>query len=159
MTDRTDQRDGTDGERRSKLGAGLIGGAVGTVVMTLFRAPAARSLPPTAPFLSRWIGGSPDDYPLSSLVLHLAYGTGAGAALGLVSPHPESFDEPETVGLVVGALYGLALSLFGERVIIPYLVGMDFDTDESAVFHAGHLVYGLTLGVWLGSRTTEDDAD
>ena len=29
---------------------------------------------------------------------------------------------------------------------------MDLATDESAVFHAGHLIYGLALGAWLGSR-------
>lgn len=163
MTGRTNATDATDetnemhGTRRSTLGAGLLGGFVGTAVMTLFRAPTARSLPPTADFLSRWVGGTPDDYPLSSLALHLAYGTGAGGTFGLVSPHPRTLlDEPETAGLFVGAVYGLVLSVFGERVVIRHLVGMDLDTDESAVFHAGHLVYGLTLGVWVGSRTVGD---
>ena len=59
---------------------------------------------------------------------------------------------PEATGLVVGGVYGLALSVFGERVMLQWFLGMDLDTDESAVFHAGHLVYGLALGAWVGSR-------
>lgn len=126
--------------------------------MTTFRVPTARSLPPTAHFLSRWFGGSPEDYPLSALVLHLAYGTAAGAIFGRLAPHPErTTDEPEMVGLLAGTAYGVLLSAFGERVVLPVLVGMDLDTDESAVFHAGHIVYGLTLGVWTGSRATTDE--
>jgi hypothetical protein len=30
------------------------------------------------------------------------------------------------------------------------------DADERLVFHVGHLVYGLTLGTWLGSRTSDE---
>ncbi|MFC5970943.1 hypothetical protein ACFPYI_06315 [Halomarina salina] len=140
-------------DRQSRFRAGGVGGAMATLVMTLFREPAARSLPPTAHFLSRWLGGSPEDYPLSALAVHLLYGVGGGIGFGFAWRWLEPREEhPETVGLVAGALYGLALSVFGERVVLPYLVGMELEGDESVVFHAGHLVYGLTLGVWVGSR-------
>jgi hypothetical protein len=140
-------------DRWRPLGAGLAGGALGTVVMSAFRAPTARSLPPTADFLSRWGGGSPEKYPLASLVLHLLYGVAAGVPLGLAWPRLAAWGgDSERVGLLVGAAYGLVLSVFGERVVVGRLVGMTLDDDESAVFHAGHLVYGLTLGAWVGSR-------
>lgn len=149
-----DWGEAADEGHQSPLRAGSVGGAMATLVMTLFREPTARSLPPTAHFLSRWLGGSPEDYPVSALVLHFLYGVGGGSAFGFgwrwLAPRDES---PETVGLVAGTLYGLAMSVFGERVVLPYLAGETLDGDESVVFHAGHLVYGLTLGVWVGSRS------
>lgn len=152
---RPDDGDDSDG---TTLKTGVVAGFMATLVMTIFREPTARSLPPTSDFLSRWFGGDSEDYVVSSLLLHLAYGIGGGVAFGL-GWRRRGFetDEPETVGLVIGSLYGIALSLFGEHVVLKYLVGMELDTDESAVFHAGHLVYGLTVGVWFGSRERDDD--
>lgn len=150
-TSRQDEPD--DDARSSRLAVGFVGGTLATVVMTAFRAPTARSLPPTADFLSRWFGGSTDDYPLSSLLLHLAYGALGGVLFAVgFERRIDRTDEPEIVGMAVGAVYGMALSVVGERLVVRHLVGLDLDTDESAVFHAGHLVYGLTLGVWTGSR-------
>jgi hypothetical protein len=36
--------------------------------------------------------------------------------------------------------------------MLQWLLDMDLDTDEPAVFHAGHLIDGLALGAWVGSR-------
>lgn len=141
-------------DERSPTFVAGIGGLFATVVMTIFRAPTARSLPPTANFLSRIFGGSSDDYPVSSMALHLLYGVAGGVAFGFSwNRLPEYTDEPEITGFVLGTAYGMALSVFGERVVLRHLVDMDLSRDESAVFHAGHLVYGLALGVWVGSRT------
>lgn len=153
--DGTTEEQGTqDSNLHGNPSVGLGGGFIATVTMTIFRAPTARSLPPTANFLSRWVGGDPDDYPFSSLGLHLLYGICAGLLFNSLWPRlARRTEEPEVAGLVTGAMYGALLSLFGERVVLRYLVGMTLDTDESAVFHAGHLVYGLTLGVWVASRS------
>lgn len=149
--------DDGDSDGASAVTTGVVAGFVATVVMTAFREPTARSLPPTSDFLSRWLGGDSEDYPVSSLLLHLAYGIGGGVVFGLGwNRRGVRTDEPETVGLVLGSLYGVALSLFGEHVVLKYLVAMELDTDESAVFHAGHLIYGLTVGVWFGSRERDD---
>lgn len=138
----------------STVRAGLVGGLFATLVMTVFRAPTARSLPPTAEFLQQYLGGGPGDYRVASLLLHALYGMAGGLffAPSFVLVVGET-DEPETAGLVLGAIYGLVLSFVGERVVLGRLLGKNLDTDESAVFHAGHLVYGLTLGVWTGSRS------
>jgi hypothetical protein len=137
----------------STVATGLEGGLFATIVMTVFRESTARALPPTAELLSQYLGGERDDYPVASLVLHLLYGIVGGAVFApiLAAMHDEQ-SHPEATGLVVGSVYGIALSMFGERVVLHRFLGMDLDTDESAVFHAGHLIYGLALGVWVGSR-------
>ena len=134
--------------------AGIRGGFFATLVMTVFRAPTAQSLPPTAEFLERYLKGDTNEYPLTSLVLHFLYGTSAGAGFGPVfATVVGETDEPEIIGIIVGTIYGLAMSVFGHRVILERFLGMDLTTDEEAVFHTGHLIYGLVLGVWVGSRS------
>ena len=104
--------------------------------------------------MGRYLGGNPDEYHLTSLTLHFLYGTSAGVVFGpLLALVAGKTNEPETVGLVAGSIYGVALSVFGERVVLRRGLEIDLDTDEAAVFHAGHLVYGLTLGAWVGSRS------
>lgn len=141
-------------EGRHPFRTGVVGGIFATLVMTAFREPTARALPPTAVFVSRYRGGDPEDYPVASLALHVLYGIGGGIGFSLgFGSLVEDADEPETVGLVAGVIYALALSAFGEHVVLGHLLDMDLDTDERAVFHAGHVVYGLALGAWVGSRS------
>jgi len=47
----------------------------------------------------------------------------------------------------------MALSAFGTQVVLQELLDIRLEADELALFHAGHLVYGLSLGAWVGSRT------
>ena len=134
---------------------GAKGGLIATVVMTIYRLPIFRSLPPTAEFWAQYVGGGePEDYPAQALALHLLYGAGGGAAFGpLFARLARQFPERRgRIGVVAGALYGVALSAFGSRIILDRLLGLDVDSEEALVFHVGHLVYGLTLGTWLGSR-------
>jgi hypothetical protein len=142
-------------------------GLVATLVMTAYRLPISRSLPPTAEFWAKFVsGGDPDDHPVAAIALHLLYGAGGGMAFGAITPlgseRTSSDDSRETaqreaVGLLWGVVYSAALSIFGERVVLGRLLGMDLDVDESLVFHAGHLVYGLTLGTMYGSRTSDEE--
>ena len=144
---------------------GLQAGFVATLVMTAFRLPIMRSLPPSANFWARYIGGGEaDDYPGIGLLLHLVYGTGGGAIFGglfaLLSA--ERAIEPEQRGIVWGSVFGLVMSVFGTQVVLDGLLDTRLDADELALFHAGHLVYGLALGAWVGSRTegvTDADTD
>ncbi|RBI61894.1 hypothetical protein DMJ13_14180 [halophilic archaeon] len=128
--------------------------------MTVFREPVARSLPPTAAFIAKFTGGRPGDHPVGALALHLLYGTAAGGVFGgLVGASDdervaaELGASEETVGLVAGTAYALALSAFGERVLLGRLLDMDLEDDELMIFHAGHVVYGVALGAWVGSRS------
>ncbi|WP_440007616.1 hypothetical protein [Halomicrococcus sp. SG-WS-1] len=160
--DRLDRREEESAEPdgQGALRAGLAGGLFGTVVMTVFRAPIARSLPPTAAFLAKFAGGRPDDHPAGALALHLLYGIAAGGVFGgFVAASDgervaaELGASEETVGLVAGTAYALALSAFGERMLLGRLLDMDLEDDESMIFHAGHVVYGVALGAWVGSRS------
>lgn len=136
---------------------GAVGGLVGTIVMTAYRLPIARSLPPTAAFWEQYVGsGDAEDYPLIGLALHLGYGIGAGAVFGALLQGTDIRRRPEHLqeitSIVLGTAYGLALSVFGSRVVLGRVLDMDLDPDESLVFHVGHVVYALTLGTWIGSR-------
>ncbi|QCW01912.1 hypothetical protein [Natrinema pallidum] len=135
---------------------GIQGGFVATLMMTAFRLPLLRSLPPSANFWSQYIAdGEPDDHPVAGLVLHLLYGVGSGALFGgLFSLYTAGRSiEPEGRGLVWGSIYGMVLSAFGVQVMLHALLDIRLEADELALFHAGHLVYGLSLGAWVGSRT------
>lgn len=135
---------------------GLQAGFVATLVMTAFRLPIMRSLPPSANFWARYVGdGDAGDYPGIGLGLHLLYGTFGGAVFGglfaLLSA--ERSIEPEQRGVVWGSVFGMVMSVFGTQVVLNGLLDTRLDTDELTLFHAGHLVYGLALGTWVGSRT------
>lgn len=134
---------------------GLVGGLVATVLMTLYRFPLFRALPPTSEFWAMYVGGGePEQYPIEGLVLHFAYGGVAGGLFGLgfslVDVRSERSQQFSAVALAVG--YSLLLSAFGTRVIFRRLLGEEPDADERMVFHIGHVIYGLTLGTWLYSR-------
>lgn len=147
----------TGGDRLRTGLLGLAGGLVATVVMTAFRMPVSESLPPTGPFLAKLLGGEPDDYPVAALALHLGYGSLAGGVYGLLrgGDRPSSTTASERRGMLSGLAYGSALSVFGVRAVLGRLLGMDLAPDERLVFHAGHLVYGFTLGTWVGSKVVE----
>ena len=135
---------------------GLQAGLVATLIMTAFRLPIVRSLPPSANFWARYVrGGEPDEYPVAGLVLHLLYGTSAGAVFGFLFAmlSAERSIEPEQRGILWGSVYGLGLSAFGSQIMLEKLLDVRLDADELSLFHASHLVYGLALGAWVGSRT------
>lgn len=154
-----------DGEGRQSLSTavlnGLIGGLLATVTMTIYRLPIARSLPPTEEFWEQYGPGDADGGPLLALLLHLGYGTGGGLAFGAafarLVPEMDSDGKHEATSLGLGLLYGTVLSLFGSRVLLSRLLGMDLDPDEVLVFHVSHAIYALTLGTWVGSRIRRGD--
>ncbi|WP_245708104.1 hypothetical protein [Halobacterium jilantaiense] len=81
----------------------------------------------------------------------------SGRCSGRSARATDSENEQEAGGVVLGALYGLALSVVGERVLLGGLLSTDLDATESLVFHVGHLVYGLSLGSWVASGSTYED--
>ena len=143
----------TVGRLRSVL-LGLSGGGFATLVMTLFRMPISASLPPTADFLARYLGGDPEEYGLSAFVLHVVYGVAGGGFFGLLvfGRGGGSRAGIELRDITLGLGYSLVLSLFGSRVVLKRLVGMELTVDEALIFHVGHAIYGLALGAWVGSK-------
>lgn len=140
---------------------GLEGGVVATAVMTLYRLPVFRALPPTAEFWAKYVGSADaDQYTLQGIVLHFLYGALAGAVFGpLFSTLDSQTSVPrDQVGLVSGLVYGGVLSLFGTKVVFPVLLDQELDPDEELVFHVSHLVYGVTLGTWSSKREALGEA-
>ncbi|PSQ49671.1 hypothetical protein BRD19_03380 [Halobacteriales archaeon SW_7_65_23] len=139
---------------RDVITYGSLGGLVATLSMTVFRLPTSKSLPPTAKFWAKFVGsGDPEDYPITALVLHLLYGVAGGVVYALLTPgegDPEAAAEAKSA--LLGTAFGTALSVFGSRVMLVQVLGVDPDRDELLVFHISHVVYGLTLGTWVGSR-------
>ena len=144
------------------IALGLKAGLFGTVVMTVFRMPIADSLPPTAAFYAKFVGSGPaEDYPIEGLVLHLIYGMAGGGLYGALPIVDGSGSEAdnERRATLAGAAYGLALSVFGDRLILRGVLGMDPKRDERFIFHVGHVIYGLALGALFGSRISHRDGD
>lgn len=142
---------------RSLLRA-VQGGLFATFVMTAFRLPILRSLPPSANFWAKYVGsGHPEEYTGMGAVLHVLYGVSFGALFGLLYPRmnlPRSATETE--GVVWGTIFGLVLSAFGERVMLKRMLDMELEEDAETIFHASHAVYGIALGAWVGSRIDPD---
>ncbi|WP_408956747.1 DUF6789 family protein [Natrinema sp. 74] len=135
---------------------GIQGGFVATLIMTAFRLPILRSLPPSANFWSEYVAGDdPKQHSIAAITFHLLYGVSAGALFGVLFSLYDAGQsiEPEQRGLVWGAVYGMVLSAVGVQVVLQDLLDIHLEADELALFHAGHLVYGLSLGAWVGSRT------
>jgi hypothetical protein len=148
--------------RRVRIGA--AGGLVATVVMTAFRLPISRSLPPTDEFWRRYVhrDGS-GSATLPALLLHLLYGAGGGVAYAILGSRLAGTDvarpseaQAELRGVVTAVGYSLFLSAFGQQVLLRGLLDEDLDPDEALIFHLSHVIYGITLGAWLGSRGTPD---
>ena len=132
---------------------GAKGGFIATVLMTVYRIPMFRALPPTSELWAQFVGGGPaEEYPVAGYVLHALYGTVAGAVLGGVLPSVERRSPvgAETTALFSGVGFSVLLSLFGVHVLFHRLLGRELEPDQEVVFHVGHVVYGLTLGTWLG---------
>ena len=135
---------------------GLQAGFVATLIMTAFRLPIVRSLPPSANFWAQYVsGGDPEEHTVAGIVLHLLYGTSAGAVFGgiFAALEAERAIEPEQRGIVWGGVYGMVLSALGSQFMLRELLDVRLEADELALFHAAHLVYGVSLGAWVGSRT------
>jgi len=148
-----------------RLRRGAEGGALATAVMTVYRLPVTRSLPPTAEFWAKFVSGDhPDDHPVAALILHLAYGVVAGVAFATLFPSREPVSAQsgrrgppspsgEISATVYGLVYGLVLSAVGEWVVLGAI--LDVDPDDRFAFHIGHVLYGITLGAWVGTRTRD----
>lgn len=144
-----------DTGRIRSLVLGLKGGAIATIVMTAFRMPISHSLPPTANFWAHYIGSrDADNYPIIAFILHIVYGIVGGGFYGVLfsRTNSETRTRIELNDLIRGAGYSLALSQFGSRIILQRMIEMDLEWDEALIFHVGHLIYGLTLGTWIGSN-------
>ncbi|MFW5934436.1 MAG: hypothetical protein ACOCQL_01145 [Halolamina sp.] len=66
----------------------MAGGLVATIAMTAFMlALGDDSPPPTALFMAKYVGdGDPEAYAMPGMLLHVAYGIGAGGVFAALVP-------------------------------------------------------------------------
>lgn len=131
---------------------GLVGGLVATIVMTVFMMTLGDDSPPTAVFWSKYLGnGTPDDYMMPGIVLHLIYGTIAGAVFAAVIPLL-GFASVATIGsaLLWGLVYGVLLFIGFAVFWMKLVLGMSPEMKAAGMALVFHLVYGVVLGGWVG---------
>jgi len=137
----------------ASLVAGLAGGLVATVLMTaVMMALGDGGPPPTAALVAKFQGGDPADHAMPGMVLHLVYGTVAGAVLAVAAP-AVGLTLVDSTGLAVGVglVYGLLLMVSGMVFWMRVVIGLDPERETVLVFGVVHVVYGVVLGAFLGA--------
>lgn len=132
--------------------AGLAGGLVATVLMTVvMKAVGDGGPPPTAALVAQFAGGEPADHAFPGMLLHLAYGVGAGAVFAVGAPLVVG--EFGSIGLVagLGLVYGLVFMIGGMVFWMRMVMGVEPDRSTVMSFAAAHVTYGVVLGAFLGA--------
>lgn len=132
--------------------AGLAGGLVATIVMTvLMMVMGDGGPPPTAGLVAKFTGGEPDDYAMPGMALHLLYGIGAGVVFAVGVPLLGFELDSIAVGAGLGLVYGLVLMIGGMAFWMRTVIGIDPDRSMLTTFGTVHVVYGVVLGAFLGA--------
>ncbi len=131
----------------ASLIVGVVGGFVGAAAMTVVVRLLDGGPLPTAVFLAKFRGGTTYGHSMLGLVLHLLYGTVAGAVLARVL----GFVNLDVVGslplaLVTGLVYGLLVMVVGVFVWLRGVLDVDPDREAIRTSALGHAVFGLVLG-------------
>ncbi|MEF8779197.1 MAG: hypothetical protein V5A46_00790 [Haloferacaceae archaeon] len=130
--------------------AGLAGGLVATILMTVvMKAVGDGGPPPTAALVARFAGGEPADHAMPGMLLHLAYGVGAGAVFAVGAPLVGGGFGSVGPALGLGLVYGLVLMIGGMVFWMRMVLSMEPDRTTVTTFAAAHVTYGLVLGAFL----------
>jgi hypothetical protein len=133
--------------------AGLAGGLAATVVMTIvMMITGDGGPPPTAGLVAKFGDGDPEDYAMPGMVLHLSYGTVAGAVFAVGVPAVGLDLEWLGAAIGLGLVYGVILMVGGMMFWMRMVIGMDPDRDVLLTFGTVHVVYGVVLGAFLGAN-------
>lgn len=132
--------------------AGLVWGLVATIVMTMtMMAVGDGGPPPTAALVAKFAGGTPEEHEKPGMLLHLLYGTVAGAVLAVGAPLVGLSLGSIGVAVGVGFVYGVALMVGGMVFWLRLVIGVEPDREMMKVFGIVHVVYGIVLGAFLGA--------
>jgi hypothetical protein len=131
--------------------AGLAGGFVATIVMSIVMKVMGGGPPPTADLIAKIRGGKAINFEKPGMILHLLYGTIAGAVFAIGLPIIGFGFEALGVAIGFGLVYGLVLMVGGMVFWMKTVIGMSPDKEMVLTFATVHAVYGLFLGAVLGS--------
>lgn len=141
--------------------AGIVGGFVATVVMSMLMMPMMKGQPmPTAIMASKFLNKkTPAQNKMLGMVLHFFYGIVAGLVFALIADALWGLGD-ETTGAIVGYALGWGVLLWLGSFMWMMILGM---TKMMASMSGGqkmkmmggqlmmHLVYGAVLGVIIGA--------
>lgn len=131
--------------------AGLVGGLVATIVMTaVMMVMGDGGPPPTAALVAKFAGGEPEEHEMPGMLLHLLYGTIAGAVFAVGVPLLGFDLDSIAVAVGFGLVYGLVLMIGGMVFWMRTIIGIEPDRETITMFGTVHVVYGLVLGMFLG---------
>jgi hypothetical protein len=132
--------------------AGLAGGLLATIVMTIvMMAVGDGGPPPTAALVATVADGDPEEYAMPGMVLHLAYGVLAGAVFAVGAPALGVELDAIGVATALGLVYGIVLMIGGMVFWMRTVIGIEPDRDTVVTFGVVHIVYGLVLGAFVGA--------
>jgi hypothetical protein len=132
--------------------AGLAGGVVATIVMTIaMMVMGDGGPPPTAALVAKVAGGEPEDYAMPGMALHFIYGIAAGAVFAVGVPLIGLSLGSIAVAVGLGLVYGIVLMIGGMLFWMRMIIGMEPDTGMLMMFGTVHVVYGVVLGAFLGA--------
>jgi len=132
--------------------AGLAGGVVATIVMTIaMMVMGDGGPPPTAALVAKFAGGEPEDYAMPGMVLHLIYGIVAGAVFAVGVPVLGLSLDSIGVAIGLGLVYGVVLMIGGMMFWMRMIIGMEPDRSMMMMFGTVHVIYGVVLGAFLGA--------
>ena len=132
--------------------AGLVWGFVATIVMTMtMMAVGDGGPPPTAALVAKFAGGTPEEHKKPGMLLHMLYGTIAGAVLAVGVPLVGLSLDSIGVAIGLGFVYGVVLMIGGMVFWLRLVIGVEPDKDMMKVFGIVHVVYGVVLGALLGT--------
>lgn len=132
--------------------AGLAGGVVATIVMTIgMMMMGDGGPPPTARLVAKFAGGEPEEYAMPGMALHLLYGIVAGAVFAVGVPLIGLSLGSLAVAVGLGVVYGLVLMIGGMVFWMRMVIGIEADRDMMMMFGTVHVIYGIVLGAFLGA--------
>ena len=132
--------------------AGLAGGVVATIVMTIaMMMMGDGGPPPTAALVAKFAGGEPEDYAMPGMALHFVYGIVAGAVFAVGVPLIGLSLGSLAVAVGLGLVYGIVLMIGGMMFWMRMIIGMEPDKDMMMMFGTVHIIYGVVLGAFLGA--------
>lgn len=132
--------------------AGLAGGVIATILMTIaMTAVGDGGPPPTARLVAKFAGGDPEDHAMPGMALHLVYGIAAGAVFAVGVPLVGFSLGSVGVAIGLGLVYGIVLMIGGMMFWMRLVIGIEPDRDTMVAFGTAHVVYGVVLGAFLGA--------
>ena len=132
--------------------AGLAGGVVATIVMTIaMMVMGDGGPPPTARLVAKFAGGDPEDYAMPGMALHFVYGIVAGAVFAVGVPLLGLDLGSILIAVVLGLVYGIVLMIGGMLFWMRTIIGVEPDSSTMMTFGTVHAIYGVVLGAFLGA--------